>query len=318
MGKYYFIDLNLNSESKLEELEALAFDEFACTGAEDFSIDEPKVDEILGERSYSGGDLPLEVIEEVVETLKTQGLSGKRLHFSGESVREAFAQKLIELGLVGKFERGEGELKDWNESWKESFKKIQVSKDLAIIPSWEKNSESEKDIFIYPGMGFGTGSHETTFLCLKIMLEDLGDKSLKTCLDFGCGSGILGVGFAQKFKNAELVDYLDIDQEALDNCKVNLGLNPRAKATARYLVLPSESKKLEATYDLVFANILLDALISEGEQIVEKTGKYLIVSGLLSGQEKEVQTVYEKLRPELKFVTAYNKNDWIAALFEVI
>lgn len=317
MGKYYYLDLKLNDEARLEELEGLAFGEFSCSGAEDFSIDEPKVDEILGERSYSGGDLPLEVIEEVVETLKNEGISGKRLHFPSLELAQKFGEKLNSLDLAGQFEIGSGEIKDWNENWKKNFKPIQVSENFSIVPSWEKSGENNNDIFIYPGMGFGTGSHETTFLCLKIMIDTLKEKGLETCLDFGCGSGILGVGFAQKLEKARLVDYLDIDQEALDNCQVNLDLNPKAKATSNHLVLSSGFEKLEKSYDLVFANILLDALISEGEKIVEKTGKYLIVSGLLKGQEEEVEAVYKKLRPDLKMMEVQNKNDWVAALFEV-
>ncbi len=317
MGKYYYIDLNLNDESQLETLEAMAFGEYDCAGAEDFSIDEPKVDEILGERSYSGGDLPLEVIEEVIEALKTQGISGKRLHFPNLDYCNKFAQKLKGMGLSDAYEIHEGDIKDWNENWKENFKTIKVTEELSIVPSWEKKEDSENDIFIYPGMGFGTGSHETTFLCLKIMLEKLMNEPLESCLDFGCGSGILGVGFSQKFSSSKVVDYLDIDQEALDNCQVNLDLNPRAKLDARHLVLPAQKNKLDSQYDLVFANILLDALIAEGKEIVEKTGKYLIVSGLLKGQEKEAQAEYEKLRPDLKLIEVQTKNDWVAALFEV-
>ena len=85
----------------------------------------------------------------------------------------------------------EKESQDWNESWREHYSSIQITEEFSICPSWEE-PKSEKYIKIYPGLGFGTGEHETTELCLAASWS-LGVDSFESCLDFGCGSGILGI-----------------------------------------------------------------------------------------------------------------------------
>lgn len=329
MSNYYYLELDLQDDKVLESLEEEAFGFYSCTGTQDFAIEEAKVDSILGMRSYSGGDLPREVLDEVEDVLKSEGSVKKTFYFGNEADSNAFYERLGELGLSSYASQFSGESKDWNENWKKNFKKIIVNDDLEVIPSWEKSekeengAESSKGIFIYPGMGFGTGSHETTFLCLKLMLEEIKDlDAVNTCLDFGCGSGILGIGFAQRKSTlgsspAKKIDYLDIDKQALENCEQNLALNEKAAGVPHQLFLSDEKSELLPSYDLVFANILLDALIAETETVVGKTGKYLIISGLLKGQEREVIEAYTKANPSLKEVAVLVKNDWSAALLMV-
>lgn len=318
MAKYFIVELDIQDQDVLTSLEQEAFESYGCTGSQEFSIEEAKVDEILGERSYSGGDLPLEVLEEVEAVLSGEGAIKKALYFSHETDAQAFLTRLEELNLANTASFSSEEVKDWNESWKQSFKRIPVTEALSVVPSWEKTEDDPKSIFIYPGMGFGTGNHETTFLCLKLMLEEIPDLAeLKTCLDFGCGSGILGIGMAQVASKAERIDYLDIDQQALDNCLQNIELNTAAKTVAHKLLLRDQDDELQEGYDLLFANILLDALLGEAEIIVDKTQKYLVISGLLKGQEEEVIFAYTKMNPLMKLVKVAVKNDWSAALLRI-
>lgn len=318
MANYHYLELDISDQSLLEKLEATAFAVYKCTGSQDFSIDEAKVDEILGDRSYSGGDLPLEVLNEVQQILESESGYRKRFYFEHEEDVRAFIAYLKSKGLDSKAKIVTEQVKDWNESWKKSFKEIKVNDELSIIPSWEKETSSSKGIYIYPGMGFGTGNHETTFLCLKLMLENIPElKSLKTCLDFGCGSGILGIGYCFINQEAQNVDYLDIDQEALDNCQQNIDLNESAQSVENRMFLADGYKDLLGGYDLVFANILLDALLYEGQKIIEKTNKYLIVSGLLKGQEEEVISAYVKINSSIEVVQTEYKNDWAATLLRI-
>lgn len=318
MSDYFYVELDIQDEGLLATLESEAFENFNCSGTQDFTIEEAKVDEILGERSYSGGDLPIEILEEVERVLKAEGCCKKGFYFNNETQAQAFVSYLSSKGLGDKTTLKKEEARDWNESWKQSFKKIPVNEQLSIVPSWEKKEKSQNSIFIYPGMGFGTGNHETTFLCLKLMLENIPDLGgLETCLDFGCGSGILGIGLAQVNPKAAQIDYLDIDQQALDNCLQNIVLNKPAEDVPHKLLLSGQKNQLLASYDLVFANILLDALLLEAPTIVEKTRKYLIVSGLLKGQEEEVIEAYTKMNPSLETVKVLVKNDWSAALLKV-
>ena len=117
---------------------------------------------------------------------------------------------------------------DWNSEWRKSFETIDISPRLRVVPEWERDnwSNNEEALFIYPGMGFGTGNHETTFLCLQFLDEIVFKRKeiFDTCLDFGCGSGILGIA-ALKLTKKLSVDFCDLEVEALENCKNNLEIN---------------------------------------------------------------------------------------------
>ena len=85
------------------------------------------------------------------------------------------AQTQAEMNQTAYKDFQKADTQDWNAEWKKHYKAIPVHAELCIVPAWEKNaSSSDRDLFINPGMGFGTGSHETTFLCLKLyLLEEI-------------------------------------------------------------------------------------------------------------------------------------------------
>lgn len=209
-------------------------------------------------------------------------------------------------------------IKDWNEEWKKTYSPIVVDESLEIIPEWEKGkyqSQSKKQIYIYPGQGFGTGSHETTFLCLKLF-TNLDLRIDSSCLDFGCGSGILGIAHALMNKNTG-IDLYDIDPEALANCTQNIELNDLDQKDFN-LILPKDRNLIAKKYDLVFANILLNILLIEQEYLVHSLNPsgYLILSGLLSHQESEVLESYLSANSKLKHISTVAKGDWIAILLQ--
>ena len=315
MNKYYYLevpqDLRIDAE-----IESAAHADFSCTGIEEFSIDEPRVDEILGERSYSGADLPREVIDEV-DLAVHSGLSFKKFYFENEKMSLAFQQFLknqfsVSSKLIVKDQQ------DWNLEWKKSYKEINIDEFMSIIPAWEKEGREEielGDIFIYPGMGFGTGNHETTYLCLK-SIQGFRTKlnSEMRCLDFGCGSGILGVALNKSYKI--VCDLYDIDQDALTNCKQNIDLNNLDLKNFK-LLLPPGRDQLAESYDVVFANILQNVLISESRYLANSVtkGGILILSGLLKGQEEQIIELYKAENSHLKHSQTLVKNDWVAVEF---
>ena len=319
MENYYYIEAIFGQElSDLSSLENEAMLEFSCTGIEEFSISEERVDEILGERSYSGADIPISVIEEVEFTVNGENKNAKKFYF--ETLEKALSfqthlntLKNIENQLVEK------PIEDWNEKWRETYKPIKVSPDFEIIPSWNKEdyeTQAQYKLFIYPGMGFGTGSHETTFLCMQLLLKtNYFHKNVK-CLDFGCGSGILGLGLKVIQKQCE-IDLYDIDIEALDNCTQNIELNELSNTGIR-LLLPKDREKLSKKYEIVFANILKNVLELEIKYLahsIEKDG-FLILSGLLKEQEECIVRQYQGENSKLELVEVARKNDWIAILFK--
>jgi ribosomal protein L11 methyltransferase len=318
MEKYYYIETRVPLELE-DEIDATAHQKFQTTGIEEFSIDEPRVDEILGDRSYSGGDLPVSVLTEVEEVVKSDG-NLKKYHFSDESSAlnlKAFLHEEYKLDSQMVTE----EVKDWNEEWKKSYAPIVVGSDLEIIPAWDKStyeSKSQKKIFIYPGMGFGTGSHETTFLCLTLFLDVLKKSNrFEHCLDFGCGSGILGIA-TKLFDSESRIDLYDIDNEALTNSIQNIELNELLVEEFE-LLLPDSRSKIERKYNLVYANILQNVLLLEKKFLTSclNKGGFLILSGLLSGQEIEVIAEYKKINPNLQHISTVSKGDWVAVLMEL-
>lgn len=302
------------SKPEREELEAAAVNEYEALGIEEYSLSEPEVDALLGERSYSGGDLPDELIDEVEDRVLNTP-QNYRFFFSSLDSAEGFYTKVKSLHLC-ESQLEEKESQDWNLEWKKHYAPIKVNEKLEIIPSWSKDykSLSEKQIYIYPGMGFGTGSHETTFLCLKLFTENLLNKPLNICLDFGSGSGILGLA-SFLFSDQVKVDFYDIDPEANKNCYQNAEINQLEDRPFR-LLLPEVREKLAQEYDVVFANILENILYHEKKELVRytKPGGGLILSGLLRHQAPGIIEAYEKEGMILK--SKLEKGDWAAILFE--
>ena len=292
-----------------EELDSLALRDFGSCGKLEFDIEEAEIDRILGKEAYCGGDIPGPILTKLQKELHKD----KRIKYYWQDKKSAkgFQEKLQKIGLD--FEVEDKVDQDWNKYWRQGFKTIMVTKNLKVVPSWEKENDERNSIYIYPGMGFGTGNHETTFLCLKLFEEikkELTRDSL--CLDFGCGSGILGIA-ALKTKEM-LVDFIDIDSNALDNCVVNLKENEFTKYREGHGVILRDRFSIDKKYDLVFANILENILEEEKEVLLSSLAKggFLIVSGLLSEQEDNIRNSYNSLI----YLKTLKKGDWIAILFK--
>lgn len=329
MSNYWVVTLfHLDSKNSDEEiLNKIAVEKFFAEGIEQYSLNEETVDEILGERSYSGGDVPTEVLEEVENTMKTTSRS-VRYYFNNKNNAENFTHfcssnemnKYFNKPCLFETSCEEVISQDWNAEWKKHFQIIKVNDDLEIIPSWIEEPISlagKKSLKIYPGMGFGTGSHETTFLCLKIFTEDIFQQfsnKISRTLDFGSGSGILGLSVL-KFCPQSHVDFYDVDLEAHKNCEVNTEINHLEKSSHRRL-LPSQRNKLYKDYDLVFANILENILLEERRELYLslKVGGFLILSGILNEQAGTILNSYLPLG--FKMISQESKGDWSALLLQ--
>lgn len=205
------------------------------------------------------------------------------------------------------------EEQDWNATWKASFTGIEVDTNFRVLPPWhdevQKGGFSPNEVMVInPGAGFGTGTHETTQLCLKI-LRGLGSLKGKTVLDFGSGSGILGIAAA--LQGAEKVYCVEIDSMANDNARENAQLNNLGSNIEFLEFIPDEIKG--GKVDILIANILRPILLQFEGQIKDclKPKSELVLSGLIESDLDQVITAYQKGGAPFQ-ITRSEKNEWRA------
>ena len=194
--------------------------------------------------------------------------------------------------------------KDWSEEWKKYFQPLKCGTRLWICPSWIDPPEpSAINLSLDPGLAFGTGSHPTTHLCLRWI--DQQDLTGKIVIDYGCGSGILGI--AALLLGAEKVYAVDNDPQALlasrDNAQRNQIVDDRLMT-----FLPEDLPR-DLKAEVMLANILAAPLIQLAPVISDLTGAngLLCLSGLL---ESQIDDVSEPYLAHFDFFTAASQSDW--------
>jgi ribosomal protein L11 methyltransferase len=194
--------------------------------------------------------------------------------------------------------------KDWEREWMDNFSPIQCGDRLWIVPSWlEAPVASAINLKLDPGLAFGTGTHPTTYLCLKWMDKHIEDGDL--ILDFGCGSGILGL--AGILLGAEHMDGIDIDPQAITATRNNAETNV---INASKFHVTTDSEDLADEYDTVIANILAGTLVDLSTLILSKlkTRGHLVLSGILDHQ---AETVIEAFSHQIDFQPTSEKDGWV-------
>ena len=178
--------------------------------------------------------------------------------------------------------------KDWEREWMSHYHPIQCGPNFWICPSWTAPPEpNAKNLLLDPGLAFGTGTHPTTFLCLEWIAQQ--KFSDKTVIDYGCGSGVLGI--AALLLEAKQVIGVDIDPQAIiatrDNAERN-SFNPDQFP----VYFPSKCPNLQA--DFVFANILAGPLVELASTITSLTtkGGKVCLSGVLNTQREAIIHAY--------------------------
>ncbi|MFZ5724600.1 MAG: 50S ribosomal protein L11 methyltransferase [Pseudomonadota bacterium] len=175
----------------------------------------------------------------------------------------------------------------WERVWLEHFKPMRFGNRLWVVPSWtEPPVAGAVNLRLDPGLAFGTGTHPTTALCLR-WLDGL-DLEGRTVLDFGCGSGILGIAAA--LLGARRVSGVDNDPQAIIATRENAARN----GVAVTALLPKEFAADAAVSDVVIANILAGPLMQLAPQIAGRVhaGGHLALSGILREQAADVAAAY--------------------------
>ncbi|MFM4808002.1 50S ribosomal protein L11 methyltransferase [Aeromonas hydrophila] len=198
----------------------------------------------------------------------------------------AFFQQIFGEDVGYKVEQLED--KDWVREWMDHFHPMQFGERLWICPSWRDVPNPDAvNVMLDPGLAFGTGTHPTTALCLQ-WLDGL-DLAGKTVVDFGCGSGILGIA-ALKLGAARVIG-IDIDPQAIQASRDNAERNGVAAQIELYL--PADQPQ-DVEADVVVANILAGPLRELAPLIAGhgKAGSLMALSGVLESQAPELEIIY--------------------------
>lgn len=192
---------------------------------------------------------------------------------------------------------------DWENEWKKYFKPFRLGKNMVVKPSWEQFDVKEGDIVIEidPGNAFGSGTHETTSLCIESLEKYI--KAGDSIIDVGCGSGILGI--AAGLLGAGDVLGVDIDPVAVKTAKENVKINNLSDMTT--IKQGNLIEVVEKPADIVVANIIAEIIVHLVEDVhtVMKPEGLFIASGIITSkvawvEENLVQAGYTIIETIIK------------------
>ena len=197
---------------------------------------------------------------------------------------------------------------DWENNWKKYFKPMPVGNKLLIRPIWEDEYDAGDRAVIHlePGLAFGSGTHDTTRLCLE-SIENYAEKG-KTMLDIGCGSGILSV--CGLLLGADSAVGVDIDALAVKTARENGKTN--GFDDPQYKVLQgSLTDKVSGTFDIIAANIVADIIVilcNDVKKYLNPDGIF-ITSGIIEPRENDVLEAFEK--NGLEVIARHESGGWL-------
>ena len=296
MNNYFELRISINPE--IEEIVSdICFSNFDCEGvvlAEEAWKDLEMTATTRGTLKVFLTELnsnPVEVLQTEREILKSRGFSDE------------------ELGSW-EIELDEKENQDWSKKWKEKWTVTHVTENIAVVPSWLKYQPKENEITIIldPGCAFGTGTHQTTQLCMKAIEKYL--KKYDSVADIGTGSGILAI-CAKKF-GANEVYGCDNDETVIDVCIENAEINGIKDIKFEL----KTADLLNEKYDFVCANILhnvLAEIMGDLKNIMKSQAK-MVLSGILDEKKPVVLDAIDK--HGLKIVETLTQDQWVAFVVE--
>jgi len=234
--------------------------------------------------------------------------SGEKLNlmalFQGKKNLSGLIAGLDSLGYAGVKHQWIKDV-DWERAWLNRYKPLCFGKRIWVVPEKIDFDEENKDVVrLDPGLAFGSGNHESTRMCLEYL--DSVCVEGKRILDYGCGSGVLGIAAA--IRGAGEVFCFDIDPRALD------ATNDNAKINSVELSV-SEPRDLLGLVDILFANMLAKAIIELKNIFLASLVKdgELILSGLLKDQSEEICSCYEK---EARVKQKRELNGWVTLVLQ--
>lgn len=296
-SKYYELRLQINPDME-DLISEIFFENFDCEGI------------VLAEEAYKD----LEMISTTEGTLKIflrneYGDSYEDLKYDVENVLDLHRQEFLSRGLsedeLGswEFELEEKETEDWSKKWKEQWDVTHVTNKIAVVPDWIEYQPKDDEVIIKlePGCAFGTGTHQTTQLCMKALEKYM--KKGDRVADIGMGSGILSI-LAKKL-GASYVYGCDNDDTVIEVAKENAKKNG---VECEFELGTADN--VHDKFDFVCANILhfvLAEIMGDLKNIM-KTGALMSLSGILDEKKQMVIDAYQK--EGLEFVEEIPQDQW--------
>lgn len=292
-----YIEMTINtSKDKKDIIEGILFD-YGIYTTEEISSD--IVDELdQDEKDWDFIDYPLLNSSEDVFAIRVYPENME----DANNLKAELSEKKLGQCLVE-----EKDDEDWANNWKKYYKPLEIGEKLAIVPEWEDyDNDNRVVIKINPGMAFGTGTHESTYMCLNLLEKYV--KKDDDIFDIGCGSGILAIaGLKLGAKKALLVD---IDEKCIDASHENADLND--------LEDKMEIKKgnlldvVKGRADLIVSNIIAEIIVDEIKNLKNHMDKggILITSGII--KERRQMVIHALEENGFEIIDELEKNNWVA------
>ncbi len=201
---------------------------------------------------------------------------------------------------------------DWEEQYRKSIQPVFIGDDIVVRPPWiELDEQMPFDIIIEPKMAFGTGRHETTTSCLRVIRQRF--QAGMSFLDVGCGSGILSI-LADKLQ-AGCIKAIDYDMTAVDNCRENFTING-VNSPHEIICGTIEQCREDKPYEFVCANIIKTTILEILSELCRLTAEHgiLLLSGLL---ERDLDEITRALQQQgQKNYTIISEGEWRTVVVE--
>ena len=261
------------------------------------------------------GDFPEPIIEEIIKAYFQQDVRSEKkiaaIQKYLDSLKEIFPdlqKQSLKTEIIND--------PDWAEQWKKYFKPIRVCNNIIVKPTWERYAPSSRDIVIEidPGMAFGTGQHASTRMCMEaiedVMMKERSIKDWKV-LDFGCGTGILGITAAKM--GAGDVICVDIDKKAVEIAGENAAINNVASAVR---IFNKDATTISEPRNLIIANLTAKLLLKIRAHLAHLLlpEGYMIISGIIEQDIKNIEE-YFAADPLITYKVITEK-EWVCYVFK--
>ncbi len=266
------------------------------------------VDEDLIKEKHKEPQVKVYVSDNAAGHEMLTAIKGALKSFKDRDENNEFGRLEMDLGNISE--------EDWANNWKKYFHPTKVGNKILIKPEWEdaQNPDGRIVFKVNPGMSFGTGSHETTQLCIEALENVITPET--DMLDLGCGSGILSI--ISLLLGAKSAFAVDIDPNAVDIAYQNAKINniDMSKFTAEAgNILTDEKLRREISekkYPVVVANIVADVIIGLLPFAVSvlENGGIFITSGIISDRQADVENALQEAG--FKNFSVNKRGDWVS------